>query len=245
MPSHHNLRQRQQDRGSRRSASKQPLTNLPRTKLALPVGQVFQWRVRKQQSRTKVACTYCRRRKLKCEPIYTSNRSEPAQITCGQCESKGEECSRSKNLRPGSIPLCHRQPTGFADLPEILPRAPPIDNWLSEMSDQQPKLIITQSQHVDEPLLVPLSSAILEVDDLLGYPEVNGGCLATNELVNSEASVAQNPMMKQEQTESGSIGLDIHLPEDHPQNMEAVGSLFRPIDTRLAKAQEPTVWIRY
>ncbi|KAL9636676.1 MAG: hypothetical protein Q9204_002166 [Flavoplaca sp. TL-2023a] len=100
------------------------------------------------------------------------------------------------------------------------------------MSDQQPKSVITQSQHVDESLPAPLSSAILEVDDLLGYPEVNGGCLATNEIVNSEASVAQNPMMKEEQTESGSIGLGIHIPGDHPQSMEAVGSLFRPIDTR-------------
>ncbi|KAL8885174.1 MAG: hypothetical protein Q9192_006691 [Flavoplaca navasiana] len=245
MPSHHNLRQRQQDRRPRRPASKQPLTKLPKSKLALPVGEVFQRRVRKQHSRTKVACTYCRRRKLKCEPIYTSKRSEPAQITCGQCESKGEECSRSKNLRPGSIPLCYRQPIGFADLPKILPRAPPIDNWFSEMSDQQPKSIITQSQHVEESLPAPLSSAILEVDDLLGYPEVNGRCLATNERVNSEASVAENPMMKQEQTESGSIGLGIHIPEDHPQSLEAVGSLFRPIDTGLAKAQEPNIPIRY
>ncbi|KAL9023188.1 MAG: hypothetical protein Q9180_008340, partial [Flavoplaca navasiana] len=120
----------------------------------------------------------------------------------------------------------------FADLPKILPRAPPIDNWFSEMSDQQPKSIITQSQHVEESLPAPLSSAILEVDDLLGYPEVNGGCLATNERVNSEASVAKNPMMGQEQTESGSIGLGIHIPEDHPQSLEAVGSLFRPIHTR-------------
>lgn len=245
MPSHHHLRQRQQDRRPTRPASKQTLSKLPIPKLELPVGQVFQWRVKKQHSRTKVACTYCRRRKLKCEPIYTSNSFEPAQITCGQCESKGEECSRSKNLRPGSIPLCYRQPTAFADLPKILPRAPPIDNWFPELFDQQPKSIITQSQDVDESRRTPLTSAIVEVDNLHGYPEVSGGCLATNERVKIGASVAKSPMMNQEPTESGSIGLGIPIPEGHAQSLEAVGSLFRPIDTRLAIAQEPTVRIRH
>ncbi|KAL8758436.1 MAG: hypothetical protein Q9199_001511 [Rusavskia elegans] len=175
---------------------------------------------------------------MKCEPLGASNNFEPDRNTCVQCTMKGEECSRSQNLRVGSVALSYYQRNNFFNLPNILPQPLPEDYGYFEPFSQQHDSVMTQPQFLAEPSSSPSSRATLEVDELLGYPGMSWWSLATEEHFEREPYVRGTNTVKLEQTETetGTIGLGIYIPDTQPQYPDVVESLPSSMPARLVEA---------
>lgn len=213
---------------------------LPKFRIERPAVKRARGRSKKQRGRISVACTHCRKRKMRCEPLGASNNFEPDRNTCVQCTMKGEECSRSQTLRVGSVALSYYQQVDFFNLPNILPQPLPEDYGYFEPFSQQHDSSMTQPQFLAEPSSSPSSRATLDADELLGYPEMSGWSLATEEHFEKESYVRGTTTVEQEQTETETetetIGLGIYIPDSQLQYPNVVDSLPSPMPARLVEA---------
>ncbi|KAI4281764.1 MAG: hypothetical protein L6R38_003442 [Xanthoria sp. 2 TBL-2021] len=151
---------------------------------------------------------------MRCEPLGASNNFEPDRNTCVQS-------------------LSYYQQVDFFNLPNILPQPLPEDYGYFEPFSQQHDSSMTQPQFLAEPSSSPSSRATLDADELLGYPEMSGWSLATEEHFEKESYVRGTTTVEQEQTETETetetIGLGIYIPDSQLQYPNVVDSLPSPM----------------
>ena len=190
---------------------------------------------KEQRRRTKDACTYCHKRHIKCDPLDASNPFEPGQDTCVQCMTHSEECSRGQNQRVGSSSPSFYPGTVLLSLPNEFSEPLPEQYDHFDPFSQQHDPALTQSQSLPEPSSSPSSRALLQVDELLGYPEQKGWSRPAKEQSEMETYVRGTTRVKQEQTktETEATGLGTYIPDAQPQYADVVEDLPTPLPTRL------------
>ena len=142
-----------------------------------------------------------------------------------------------QNQRVGSEPPCFDQGIDLLSLPKEFSEPLPEQYDHFDPFSQQHDPPLTPSRSLPEPSSSPSSRALLEVDELLGYPEQRGWSRPAEEQSKMETYVRGTTTVKQEQTktETEAIGLGNYKPDAQPQYADVVEYLPSSLPARLVE----------